>query len=178
MPAKVTKNLWGYLWGKLVLGATGFVVSCVDAPVAEVIANPLGRTLARAASSEAYAVARTRTDKVEPIGDFDPESFASGEGMEARADTALMGLADSWRGTIKQHMGIWRDLKVKRRKTEVDEQVGKIVAAGRERDILTPVNEAVLSVVHEIEAGERGMGWDNLEEIARRSGLTFKRSPA
>lgn len=175
MPAEVTSNVWGYLWGKLIFGATGFVVSCVDAPVAEVIDDPLGRALCRTASAEAFAVARTRTAKVEPIGDFDPESFAPGDGMEARADAALKGLADSWRGAIKQHMGIWRDLKVERRKTEVDEQVGRIVVAGQERGVSTPVNEAVLGIVHEIEAGERSMGWDNLEEMARRSGLA---SPA
>ena len=170
MPAEVTDNVWGFLWGKLVFGATGFVVSCVDAPVAEVIDDPLGRALCRAASAEAYAVARTRTDRVEPIGDFDSGSFAPGEGMEARAEATLMGLADSWRGAIKQHMGIWLDLKVKRRKTEVDEQIGRIVATGRERGVHTPVNAAVLEIIHEIEAGERGMGWENLGHISSRSG--------
>ena len=172
MPTKVTNNIWGFLWGKLVFGATGFVVSCVDAPVAEVIDDPLGRSLCRAASAEAYAVARTRVEKIEPIGGFEPERFAPGEGMEERADETLMALADAWRGAIKQHMGIWRDLKVRRRKTEVDMQVGQIVATGKERGVTTPVNAAVLKVVHEIEDGERGMDWSNLHEISQRSGLT------
>lgn len=170
MPTRVTENIWGYLWGKLVFGATGFVVSCVDAPVAEIIDDPLGRSLCRAASVEAYLVARMQVDKVEPIGEFEPEMFAPGKDMEARADETLMELANVWRGTIKQHMGIWRDLKVKKRKTEVDMQVGQIVAMGRERDVPTQVNAATLEVVHEIEAGERGMGWENLEEISRRAG--------
>ena len=171
MPTRVTGNIWGFLWGKLVFGATGFVVSCVDAPVAEVIDDPLGRSLCGAASMEAYLVARTQVEKVEPIGEFEPEKFAPSDGWEARADEALMELADSWRHSIKQHMGIWRDLKVKKRKTEVDMQVAQIVATGRERSVRTPVNAAVLEIVHEIEDGERGMGWDNLEEIARRSGV-------
>ncbi len=169
MPARVTDNIWGFLWGKLVFGATGFVVSCVDAPVAEVIDDPLGRSLCRTASAEAYLVARTRVERVEPIGTFEPECFAPGAGMEERADETLTGLADSWRGAIKQHMGIWRDLRVKRRKTEVDMQVGQIVAVGREEGIPTPVNAAVLEIVHEIEAGERGMSWSNLVELSRRS---------
>lgn len=170
MPARVTGNVWGFLWGKLVFGATGFVVSCVDAPVAEVIDDPLGRALCRAASAEAYLVARTQVEKVESIGEFDPNAFATGEDMEEHADGALATLADSWRGAIKQHMGIWRDLKVKKRKTEVDMQVAPIVATGREQGIPTPVNTAVLEIVHQIEAGKRGMGRDNLDEIARRSG--------
>lgn len=175
MPTKVTDNIWGFLWGKLVFGATGFVVSCVDAPVAEVIDDPLGRSLCRTASAEAYLVARTRVDRVEPIGEFEPESFAPGEGMEERADETLVALADAWRGAIKQHMGIWRDLKVKRRKTEVDMQVGQIVATGWEQGVPTPVNAAVLEVMHEIESGERGMEWSNLQEISDRFGLEYSR---
>lgn len=169
MPTRMTENIWGFLWGKLVFGATGFVVSCVDAPVAEVIDDPLGRSLCRAVSAEAYLVARTQVEKVEPIGGFEPERFAPGEGLEARADEALTALANAWRGAIKQHMGIWRDLKVKKRKTEVDVQVAWIVETGRERGVPTPVNAAVLEIVHEIEGGKRGMRWENLEEISRRS---------
>ena len=128
------------------------------------------RALCREASAEAYLVARTQVEKVESIGEFDPNAFATGEDMEERADGALATLAEAWRGAIKQYMGIWRDLKVKKRKTEVDMQVAPIVATGREQGIPTPVNTAVLEIVHQIEAGKRGMGWDNLDEIVRRSG--------
>lgn len=175
MPTKVAENIWGFLWGKLVFGATGFVVSCVDAPVAQIIDYPLGRSLCQAASAEAYLVARTQVEKVEPIGKFEPESFAPVDRMEERADETLVALADAWRGAIKQHMGIWRDLKVEQRKTEVDMQVGQIVVKGRERDVPTPVNAAVLEVVHEIENGERGMDWSNLREISERSDFEFSR---
>jgi 2-dehydropantoate 2-reductase len=169
MPARVTDNIWGFLWGKLVFGALGFLVSTVDAPVAEVIDDPLGRRLCRAVCAEAYLVARTQVDRVEPIGEFEPEKFAPGDDMEAHADETLSALADSWRSSIKQHMGIWRDLKVKKRKTEVDMQVAQIVATEREQGIPTPVNAAVLDMVHDIEGGTCAMEWANLEEIAHRS---------
>jgi 2-dehydropantoate 2-reductase len=174
MPARVTDNIWGFLWGKLVFGALGFLVSCVDAPVAEVIDDPLGRRLCRAVCAEAYLVARTQVDRVESIGEFEPEKFAPGDDMEARADETLSALADSWRSSIKQHMGIWRDLKVKKRKTEVDMQVARIVATGQEHGVPTPVNAAVLETVHEIEGGMCGMEWANLEEIAHRSEVGLK----
>lgn len=171
MPTRVTDNIWGFLWGKLVFGALGFLVSCVDAPVAEVVDDPLGRRLCRAVCAEAYLVARTQVERVEPIGEFEPEKFAPGDGTEARADETLSALADSWRNSIKQHMGIWRDLKVKKRKTEVDMQVARIVDTGRKQGVPTPVNIAVLDMVHEIEAGQRGMDWRNPEDIALRSGV-------
>jgi 2-dehydropantoate 2-reductase len=129
----------------------------------------LGRRLCRVVCAEAYLVARTQVDRVEPIGEFEPEKFAPGDDMEVRADETLAALADSWRSSIKRHMGIWRDLKVKKRKTEVDMQVAQIVATGQEHGVSTPVNAAVLETVHEIENGTRGMEWSNLEEIAHRS---------
>ena len=171
MPAEVTTNLWGFLWGKLVYGAMAFLLSTVDAPVPEIIDNPLGMRLAQAASAEAYLVAKTQADKLENIGEFNPNAFAPGPDFDATSRAALQEMADAMRASIKQHMGIWRDLAVKKRKTEVDMQSAVIVAKGLENDIATPVNAAVLQVIHAIEAGERGMDWSNLDDIARLAGI-------
>jgi ketopantoate reductase len=46
-----------------------------------------------------------------------------------------------------------------------------IVETGRAQGIPTPVNAAVLEVIHEIEDGTRGMEWSNLQEIAWRAAL-------
>ena len=171
MPAEVTTNLWGFLWGKLVYGAMAFLLSTVDAPVPEIIDNPLGMRLAQAASAEAYLVAKTQADKLENIGEYNPNAFAPGPDFDATSRAALQEMADAMRASIKQHMGIWRDLAVKKRKTEVDMQSAVIVAKGLENDIATPVNAAVLQVIHAIEAGERGMDWSNLDDIARLAGI-------
>lgn len=166
MPARITTNIWGYLWGKLVYGAMAFAVSTVDAPVPDVLANDLGLRLCRLAAEEAFAVASRCADRLESIGDFDPNQFAPGPGREARGDAALHALAAGMGASVKQHMGIWRDLAVKKRRTEVDMQSAVIVAKGRDLGLPTPVNSAVVQVVHEIEAGQRGMSWTNLRDIA------------
>jgi len=171
VPAEVTANIWGYLWGKLVYGAFAFVVSTVDAPVPEIIDDPLGLELSRQAAAEAYAIGKSQTDRLEMIGNFNPNAFAPGDDFEARADAALLEVTAPMRGGIKQHMGIWRDLAVKKRRSEVDMQTGALVEYGRRTGIPTPVNAAVLEVIHEIEAGQRGMEWSNLRDIARLSGL-------
>lgn len=171
MPAEITTNIWGYLWGKLVYGAMAFVVSTVDATVPEVLDNDLGRSLASRASQEAYLVGAAQTKKLERIGEFDPEAFAPGEDVQQRADAALREMADIQRKSIKQHMGIWRDLAVKKRKTEIDMQSGVLVEYGAKAGIPTPVNAATVEVIHQIEDGARGMGWDNLDEIARLAAM-------
>lgn len=169
MPCEVTTNIWGYLWGKLVYGAMAFVVSTVDAPVPDVLDDDLGRDLARRAAQEAYFIGKSQVDNLEMIGEFDPNAFAPGAGWEVRADAALMAMVEPMRGGVKQHMGIWRDLKIKKRKTEVDVQTGALVEQGERSGIPTPVNRAVLEIVHEIENGQRGMNWENLQEIERRA---------
>jgi 2-dehydropantoate 2-reductase len=171
VPAEVTTNIWGYLWGKLVYGAFAFVVSTVDAPVPDIIDDPLGRALSRQAGAEAYAIGTSQTGQLEMIGNFNPNAFAPGDDFEARADAALLEVVAPMRGGLKQHMGIWRDLAVKKRRSEVDMQTGALVEYGRRTGIPTPVNAAVLDVIHEIEAGQRGMEWSNLRDIARLSGV-------
>ena len=52
--------------GELVFGSLGFLVSCVDAPVAEVLDDQLGRSLCRCICAETYSVARTQTGRVKP----------------------------------------------------------------------------------------------------------------
>lgn len=169
MPAEITTNIWGYLWGKLVYGAMAFLVSSVDAPVPAVLDDPLGQRLAIAAATEAHAVASSQASRLERIGEFDPNQFAPGTGSDERAAAAMREMADAMRASIKQHMGIWRDLKVKKRKTEVDMQTAVVVAKGREQGLPTPVNAAVLQVIHEIENGQRGMDWSNLRDIEAMS---------
>ena len=171
MPTEITTNLWGFLWGKLVYGAMAFLLSTVDATVPEVIDNALGMRLAQTASAEAYLVARSQADSLENIGEFNPNVFAPGPDFDAASRAALQEMGDAMRASIKQHMGIWRDLKIKKRKTEVDMQSAVIVAKGLEAGVPTPVNAAVLRVIHEIEAGQRGMEWSNLDDIARLAGL-------
>ena len=171
MPAEVTTNIWGFLWGKLVYGAMAFACSTVDASVPQVMDDPLGRRVCYEASAEAYRVAKSQADRLEKIGEFNPNLFAPGDDAQACGESALMEMANAMRASVKQHMGIWRDLAVKKRKTEVDMQVAVIVETGRAQGIPTPVNAAVLAVIHEIEDGKRGMEWSNLQEIATRSGL-------
>jgi 2-dehydropantoate 2-reductase len=172
MPAEITTNIWGFLWGKLVYGAMAFVVSSVDAPVPDVLDNELGRTLAIRASREAFTVGTSQTERLERIGEFDPYAFAPGVDGDERAQAELAALAAPMRGAIKQHMGIWRDLAVKKRRTEVDMQSGVLVEYGKRAGVATPVNAATLRVIHEIEAGSRGMGWENLDDIASLAGIS------
>ena len=66
------------------------------------------------------------------------------------------------RKSAKTHSGIWRDLAVRKRRTEVDPQLGAIVTAGRQVGTQTPLTEKLIELIHEVEDGQRAQGWEAL----------------
>jgi 2-dehydropantoate 2-reductase len=162
MPTHITDNIYGYLWGKLVYGSMAFAVSTVDAPVPEILLDPRGRDVAFAACRETARVGMALGHHLQPIGGFVPVSF-SPEASDETSLAALEAFRQEMAGSIKQQMGIWRDLKVKKRKTEVDVQCGEVVRYAHSVAVDVSVNEAIVRTIHEIESGTRGMGWENLD---------------
>lgn len=165
MPCAITTNIWGYLWGKLVYASMAFAVSAVDASVYQVLSDPRGRRVALEASAEAAAVASAQGHPLEMIGNFNPNVFVRKPGWEEEANHVLDTLGEEMEGSLKNHMGIWMDLKIKKRTTEVDMQVVPLVESANRLGIPVPVNEKIVEVIHEIERGERDMSWDNLDVL-------------
>ena len=62
------------------------------------------------------------------------------------------------RRSTKSHSGIWRDLAVRKRKTEAEAQLGPIIKVGQKNGIATPLTSRLMAMVLEIEAGDRRLG--------------------
>jgi len=86
---------------------------------------------------------------VPPVG-FD--GFEPGD-LEGSLDR----LAAFNRGSAKSHSGIYRDLVVRKRQTEVDGQLGGLRG---------PLTRRVVELIHSIERGERPVEVANLELLA------------
>jgi 2-dehydropantoate 2-reductase len=74
-------------------------------------------------------------------------------------------VADRFQKRVKQHTGIWRDLRVRRRKTEVDWLTGEVIRRGETLGLDLPVNRKIVAMIREIENGQREQDWSNLQEI-------------
>ena len=61
----------------------------------------------------------------------------------------------------------WRDLAVRKRKTEADPQLGPIVTLGAEVGVPAPLTAKVIEMIHEIEDGKRPMSLANLDALKR-----------
>lgn len=162
--AVLTDNIWGYLWGKLAYGAMLFATALTPDSMSENFADPRRFIVFDRLAREVMAVASHR--KVTPVGfnGFDPACFAPGA-PQAGARASVAALAEFNRHTAKTHSGIHRDLAVRKRKTEVDPQIGVIAELGAEAGIATPVIRRLVELIHDIEDGRRPMAVGTFDEL-------------
>jgi 2-dehydropantoate 2-reductase len=157
--AILTDNIWGYLWGKLAYGAMLFATALTPDSMRENFADPRRFIVFDRLAREVMAVASARM--IRPIGfnGFDPSCFAP-DAPVAEARASIAALAEFNRHTAKTHSGIYRDLAVRKRKTEVDPQIGVIAQLGREAGVPTPVITCLVALVHDIEEGRRPISFE------------------
>ena len=162
--AILTRNIFGYLWSKLAYASMLFATALTDDAIADTLAAVATRDVYADLAREVVAVAEAAEVKLESFDGFDPAAFAPGAG-EAAAEASLDGLVAHNRKSAKTHTGIWRDLAVRHRKTEVDAQLGPVVERGRGLGVPVPLNARLIAMIHEIEAGVRARSRENLEEL-------------
>jgi 2-dehydropantoate 2-reductase len=142
--AEPTGNVRGYLWGKEAYGAMLWAGAVSDLTIAEHLEDPRYRPVMIAVAREVLAQAPV------PVESFD--GFEPGD-LEGSLDR----LAAFNRASAKQYSGIYRDLVVRKRKTEIDAVLN---------DISGPIFDVVAEMIHDIEAGRRVNERANLDELA------------
>jgi len=60
---------------------------------------------------------------------------------------------------------------IKRRPTEIEYMNGHVAAQGRERGVKTPVSNAVIETMREVEAGKRAPSPTNIEATLKGAGV-------
>jgi 2-dehydropantoate 2-reductase len=164
--AITTPHIWSYLWGKLGYGAMLFAQALGQKGIAETLARPELLPLWRRLGEEAIVVARA--EGIEPRGfnGYDVAAFAPGASEDAaRQSVAAMVAFNST--SAKTHSGVWRDLAIRKRRTEVDVQIAPIAEIGKQHGIDCGATRRLVAMIHEVEEGRRPMTDDNLLELAR-----------
>ena len=160
--AIVTANIWGYLWGKLGYGAQLFATALTNDSIADALADPRYRGLYIEIAREVMRVARARGITPEGFNGFDPHAFAP-DADRIVAERSLDEMVAFNRRSAKTHSGIWRDIAVRKRRTETDAQLGPIVALGAEAGVPTPMVSRLIALMHEVEDGRRPQSHDTLD---------------
>lgn len=166
-PVQATDNIWGYLWAKMGYANMLFASALVDATMADAVDR--NRELMVELACEVYEVAAAEGVRLEPFDAIEPAVLYPPGGRARQSWEAIHRSLDgvvAWqRSSQKQKSGIWRDLAVRRRKTEVDAQIGRVVEIGAGRGLAMPLTRRLVAMIHEIEDGARRMSWANLDEL-------------
>jgi 2-dehydropantoate 2-reductase len=141
--AVATENILGFLWAKEAYGAMLFAGAVSDLSIAATLEDPRWRPLMLAIAREVLAQAPVPP---EAFDGFDPADL---EGSLAR-------LAAFNRASAKSHSGVYRDLAVRHRPTEVGDLAG----------LAGPLTGYVAGLIRAIERGERTCEVANLELLA------------
>ena len=163
--AVVTSNIWGYLWGKEAYGAMLFATALTDQSIADCLALPAYRELFIALAREVLAVAVAQGVTPEGFNGFDPAAYLPGADPAA-AMRSLDELVAFNRRSAKTHSGIWRDLAVRKRRTEVDAQIGIVAELGAQVGVATPIITRLVALIHDIEDGARPQSLATLDLLA------------
>ena len=163
--AIATPNIWGYLWGKEAYGAMLFATALTNESIADALASRVHRELYIALAREILAVAAARGVNPESFDGFDPSAYLPSAPRGA-AERSLADLVAHNRRSAKTHSGIWRDLAVRKRPTEVDAQLGIVVTLARAADVPTPLTARLVELIHDIENGSRPQSVATLDVLA------------
>ncbi|HEX3866034.1 MAG TPA: 2-dehydropantoate 2-reductase N-terminal domain-containing protein, partial [Gemmatimonadaceae bacterium] len=169
--AIVTSNIWGYLWSKAAYGAMLFATALTNDSIAAALARVEYRNVYAGLAREILAVASARGVGPEAFNGFDPGAYEPGAPPDA-AERSLNELVAFNRKSAKTHSGIWRDLAVRKRRTEVDAQLGIVVAIGHALQVPTLLTSRLVELIHEIESGVRPQSIESLAELASVSSET------
>jgi 2-dehydropantoate 2-reductase len=162
--AVLTDDIWGYLWGKLGYGALLFGTALTNESIADALASERHLPVYRRLGQEVMRVAAKKGATPRGFNGFDPAAFQPGAD-EAALRRSIDAMVAFNRGSAKSHSGIWRDLAVRKRRTEVDAQIGVIAEIGRELGVPTPALERLVLLIHAIEDGARPLAWSTLDEM-------------
>ncbi len=162
--AVLSPNIMGYLWSKLGYGALLFATALTNDGIADALARAEDRGLYIELGREVLRVAFAAGVRPEAFNGFDPSAFVPGA-SSAQAQASMDEMVVFNRRSAKTHSGIWRDLAVRRRRTEVDAQLGWVLHFGQVHGVRTPLTARLIQLIHDLEDGRRALGRDNLNEL-------------
>ena len=167
--AILTDNISGYLWSKMGYISLLFATAMVDATIDEVMASKPHRPLLEALAREVMSVAEAKGLTLEGFDPYEPSGFTK-DADAAATRAAFETMVDYRNRSEKRHSGMWRDIAVRKRKTEVKQLLVPMVEEADAQGVPVPLNKRMIELVYDIEEGRRPQSWDNLSVLEAEMG--------
>jgi 2-dehydropantoate 2-reductase len=166
--SRVTTNLWGERWSKLATNCMGNTLTAMSGIAAQDLAqlSPRFPLLRDQVVRELVSVGTALGVAIEPIGGKAASEWLKLPSLEELPETPRSEPLEKldanrpaafWPSTLQ-------DIH-KKRKTEVDYLNGYVSKRGREAGIATPVNDAIVGVLKEVESGARAPSPANVDRV-------------
>jgi 2-dehydropantoate 2-reductase len=165
--AKVTGNLWGERWSKLVANVMANGLSaCTGLASKEMLKYEAIRRFSTRLGSEAIRVGQAHGYQLEEILHLLPETIArAGEGDEmAMRACDERQLIDSERTSAEHRPSMGQDI-VKGRRTEIEFLNGLVVREGEKVGMPCPANALLTDIVTRVERGELQPSPENITNL-------------
>ena len=163
--AKVTTNLSGERWSKLVANSMGNGLQAITGLSSREMAQTAEvRRLTIRLASEAVAVGQALGLTLVPIGGKAPEVWLDagrGKGLE-ELELSIMAAAERYEESGRSSTA--QDME-KGRRLEIEYLNGLVVAKGREAGVDVPLNEGLVAKVKAVERGEMEVGMSAVEGL-------------
>lgn len=159
----LTANLNGHRWSKMADNCTGNpLLALTGLTLDRFLASQSGRRIAYGVIRELLDTAAFENVDVEDIFGLPADIW----GSKAVEDHRLCGetLQQLGREKVGLRSSMASDINAGKR-TEIDFLNGEIWGRGRFHGIATPLNQRIVELVHELEAKNRGVSTDILEEL-------------
>ena len=162
----LTQDIWAYLWGKMGYGAMLFATALTHDSMTATFADPKRGPALMGLAREVMRAALAEGVDPKPFNGFDPAAFMPGA-SDAAALQSIADLADFNSKTAKTHTGIYRDIAVRKRKTEADPQVGAVAKIAAAHGIDALLLHRLVELIHDIEDGRREMSAETFHELTK-----------
>lgn len=172
---RISQNVLGYLWAKLAYGAILTATALTNETIADIIANHRYRPMLMNIASEVLAVADYLNISPVKFDDWDPAdaypiNTRDNDKMNQQLDIHVQRL----KGYSKVRSGIWRDIAVRKRKTEKPFHFKPIFKVADEANIEMPLTRLLLSLLDDVEEHRRDFNLENLEILLEKNDEAYQ----
>jgi 2-dehydropantoate 2-reductase len=175
-PTYMTDNIVGTVWSKFAYGSQIVCTAITDLPSGEALADPRHRLIAGALVREAIRVSDRLGVRLEPFDFFDPEPYRVESARDAEG--LLFWIEHAWprhevfrkwsnHTFVKTGSGMRWDIAHRRRASETTAMMQALIDEAGRAGLSMPLNLALLTVIQEIERGERPLSPANFDHLMR-----------
>jgi len=173
---EISDSIIGVLWSKLAYGAMLTATALTDETIADLFDDPRYEALLSDLAGEVLEVAAHEGAPFVAFDDWDPALVHPPGRRDPRARAQMAQHVSRLRGYSKTRSGIWRDIAVRKRRTEKHVHFATIFKTAERHGIAMPLCHALMDRLSSVEDGA-ARTIDNLESLRELDALYYVGEP-